>query len=122
MKKTIILVIISLFLLFFAGNSRAAYVTSGNLLKKCESDNRDDLFSCMNYIAGVIDYHIFMQSLGTQPITDFCLPDNISIEKASVVVIAYLKETPQHAPFIAAPAVLMALNKEYPCAPAKSAK
>ena len=122
MKKTIVLTIICLFLLFFSGQAKAAYVTSGILLENCQSDKAEKLFSCMNYIAGVIDYHVFMQSLGTTPTTDFCLPNNLSIEEASVVVIAYLKKSPQHTYFTAPPAIILALQESFPCAPAEVPK
>ena len=70
---------------------------------------------CVGYVAGVIDYHVVMQSLGTNPTTDFCLPKELQVEEAAVSVIAYIKAHPHQAGFIAAPAVALALNALYPC-------
>ena len=70
----------------------------------------------MSYVAGVIDYQLMQQSLGTQASVDFCLPEDLSIEKAAVTVMLYLEKNPMQGSFIAAPAVSMALQQAYPCA------
>ena len=95
----------------------AAYVTGADLLKHCQSGKPAQIMGCMNYVAGIIDYQLMMQSLGTEPSIEFCLPADLSIEKASVVVMRYLEKSPQHQSFIAAPAVMMALQQSYPCRP-----
>lgn len=110
-------------LLLMAGLScpsrgNAAFMTTGDLAQKCQSAAAD-LYQCVGYVAGIIDYHIMLQSLGTVPAADFCLPEGTEIEQAAVTVIRYLKAAPQHGDFIAAPAVLLALNGAYPCAPPK---
>lgn len=93
----------------------AMYVSSAELSAACQSDKREDIYACTNYIAGVIDYHILLQSLGTQPTIDFCLPDSITMQKAAVLVMAYLKTAPQHSSFVAAASIPLALNKVFPC-------
>lgn len=98
---------------------RAQYLAGQDLLMLCLSEDQDKVFSCLNYIAGVIDYHIVMQSLGTTPTIDFCLPAKMPIEDAAVNVMRYLKKSPQHQAFIAAPAVTLALHEVFPCAPPK---
>jgi Rap1a immunity proteins len=98
---------------------RAQYLAGQDLLLLCLSEDQDKVFSCLNYIAGVIDYHIVMQSLGTTPTIDFCLPAKMPIEDAAVTVMRYLKKSPQHQAFIAAPAVTLALHEVFPCAPLK---
>ena len=100
----------------YGGPAAAAYVTGNDLARFCQSDKSADVLSCVNYVAGVIDYHLMMQSLGTEPVVDFCLPARLSEEEAAVVVARYLKRSPQDDSFIAASAVLMALQKAYPCA------
>lgn len=95
--------------------AEAAYVTGADLEKNCRSDNPVEIFSCLNYIAGVIDYQVILQSLGTAPTLDFCLPEDLPIERAAVAVMAYLDASPENASFIAAPAVSMALHRFYPC-------
>ncbi len=95
----------------------AMYASGKMLADNCNSEQPEGIYSCMNYIAGVIDYHTFMQSMGT---TDsgvtFCLPKDATIEEASVVVMRYLKTMPEQEAFIAASTVMMALKTAYPCA------
>jgi len=98
----------------------AAYVTGDDLMKECESNESNKVYACMNYVAGVIDYQIMQQSLGTAPSVDFCLPEDLSIENAAVTVMLYLEKYPQQGAFIAAPAVSMALQQSYPCGPVKA--
>lgn len=91
------------------------YMATGDLNRLCASDSRDDLYGCMHYIAGVIDYHTLMQSLGTAPTIGYCLPETLTMQQAAFAVIAYVRKMPQHADFIAASVVPLALNKLYPC-------
>jgi hypothetical protein len=79
------------------------------------ADAKSNISFCLGYIAGVIDYHVMLQSLGTAPTIDFCLPPNLTVQQAAVVVLAYLQKSPQNGAFIAAPAVTMALHESYPC-------
>lgn len=103
--------------LMAARPAAAVFMTGGDLTKSCAVGSPSgEIYRCLGYIAGVIDYHVVMQSLGTNPSTDFCLPESITIEQAAIAVLAYIKTKPEHASFIAAPAVALALNKLYPCA------
>ena len=103
-------------LTFLATRPAAAmYVSTGELSRMCMSDDKADIHGCVNYVAGVIDYHIVMQSLGTVPTIDFCLPNDITKPQAAVIVTAYLRQQPQHAGFVAAASVPLALNKAFPC-------
>ena len=104
-------------LVFHSTPAAAAYMTGDELVKQCESNDARHVYACMNYVAGVIDYHVMQQSLGTEPSVDFCLPDDLTIEKAAVTVMLYLEKYPQQGSFIAAPAVTMALQKAFPCRP-----
>ncbi len=113
MKKALFSVL--LFLCVASLPARAAYVTGDDLLKLCRSGKPKEIYACMNYVAGVIDYHVMLQSLGTAPATDFCLPDDLTIEKAAVTVMVYLQRSPQDGAFIAAPTVALALSEAYPC-------
>lgn len=91
-------------------------MTGNDLVESCAADsNAAAINRCVGYVAGVIDYHVVMQSLGTNPTTDFCLPKEMKVEEAAVSVIAYIKAHPNQAGFIAAPAVALALNALYPC-------
>lgn len=101
----------------------AAYLTGNDLLAACQSNDQKDILTCMGYVAGVVDYQVMMQSMGSEPTAaDFCLPPDLSMQKAAVTVLLYLRHTPQNGSFIAAPAVLMALSQAYPCAPLKPRK
>lgn len=120
-KKTGLLAAL-LFGVFLSVPAQAAYVTGNDLLQKCESPKQADVYSCMSYVAAVIDYQVMMQSLGTAPSADFCLPENYPLDKAAVSVLRYLKRNPQMGTFIAAPTVTMALQHSHPCGPPKTRK
>ena len=122
MKNVRSLAAIFLCLWLYSRPAAAAYITGSDLLKECSSDNTKELFGCMNYVAGVIDYQVMQQSLGTEPSVDFCLPDDLPLDKVSVTVMLYLRQSPQLGSFIAAPAVTMALHEAYPCGPVKTHK
>jgi hypothetical protein len=117
MKHIPLLAALSLLPGLYSPPAAAAYVTGNDLVKECESNEANKVYSCMSYVAGVIDYQIMQQSLGTEPSVDFCLPEDLSIEKAAVTVMLYLEKYPQQDSFIAAPAVSMALQQAYPCGP-----
>lgn len=93
----------------------AAYFTSLDLLKMCKSPKEVDMKNCHGYVAGIIDYHNLAKSLKTKPAIDFCVPKKLPIRDISLRVMAYLAKHPQHDYFVAAPAIAMALHKEYPC-------
>lgn len=125
MRKYGVILVVGLLAVCCPRPAMAQYVTGSDLLAKCDSKEPYKVYSCINYIAGVIDYHLIMQSLGTIPTTDFCLPDNLPVEKATIAVMQYLRKSPEMQAFIAAPAVTMALHETYPCAkprPKKSKK
>lgn len=82
----------------------------------CNSSKQDDQFSCQSYIAGIIDYHNLIKSLGSAPSVDFCIPVSASMADLKSVVIRYIAAHTEHQDFIAAPGVAMALYNAYPCA------
>ena len=71
--------------------------------------------ACQSYISGVIDYHRLMQTLGTAPTIDFCVPNTEPMKKLQNIVWTYLRKNGQHSEFLAAPAVTLALYNYYPC-------
>lgn len=91
------------------------YVTGEELVRNCISESKQDNTACIYYIAGVIDYHSVLQSLAIAPTIDFCMPASISKEQAAVLVLAYMRQSPQHDAFIAATSIPLALNKVFPC-------
>lgn len=105
-----------------ASPAMSLYVSTEELARRCLGNRSEDISACTSYIAGVIDYHLLLQSLGTAPTIDFCLPENLSLAQASVRVMGYLQDAPQHDAFIAASAVPLALNKAFPCAPRKKGR
>jgi hypothetical protein len=117
MKTLTILAGLVLGIWLYSAPAHAAYMTGNDLSHACGSEKTEDIFSCMHYIAGVIDYQVMLQSLGAEPVTDFCLPEDLPLEKAAVAVMLYLKKSPQQASFIAAEAVTMALHEAWPCGP-----
>jgi hypothetical protein len=94
---------------------QAAFMTGKSLLALCSSTDKDNLFACENYIAGVVDYHKLVRSLGTAPSVDFCLPNDIKMQSISRIVTVYLAQHPEQHNFVAAPAVSLAIYNQYPC-------
>ncbi|MBI1215582.1 MAG: hypothetical protein GC185_07175 [Alphaproteobacteria bacterium] len=115
LKHMIMPLALAVFLLAPVRPAQAQYVATAELERDCLSKNKEDIAACVNYVAGVIDYHVMLQSLGTAPTISFCLPANLTKEQAAVVVMAYLRTRPQHDAFIAAAAIPLALNKTFPC-------
>jgi hypothetical protein len=85
----------------------------------CTSSKTDDLFSCQSYIAGIIDYHNLLKSLGAAPSVDFCVPQAVTMSQLKQVVTIYIAAHTEHQDFIASPGVVMALYNAYPCGRAR---
>lgn len=107
--------VLALALLFPSNTAQAAFVTGGDLLRLCRMETKEANESCQGYVAGVVDYHNLIRSLGTAPSVDFCIPEDVSIAQVTDVVLEHLIKYPEHDNFIAAPAVAMALFLNFPC-------
>lgn len=71
--------------------------------------------TCQAYIAGLIDYHNLLRSLGTAPSIDICVPNTVKLADLQDIVWQYLEDNKQHEAFNAAPAVGLALFEVFPC-------
>lgn len=71
--------------------------------------------ACQSYIAGLVDYHNLLRSLGTSPSVDLCIPPATKLNDLQDIVWKYLEQNAQHDAFIAAPAVSLALFSVFPC-------
>ena len=114
-------------MLSFAAQSHAqtsGFFSGAYLADLCASDRRGKEMvkgghtACQAYIAGVIDYHKLMKSLGTAPTIDFCVPNTVPMRRLQNIVFVYLAQNEGNADFIAPPAVALALYEYYPCAQA----
>ena len=105
-------VLSGMFLLTGLGNAKAesnsAGMFSGAYLQQlCRSDSKGretvkgGHTACQAYIAGVIDYHKLMKSLGTEPLIDFCIPNTTPLRRLQNIVWVYLAKNPQHGEFLA---------------------
>ena len=109
-----------------ANQAQAARFTGGYLIHMCSSDeNGRELvdgahIACQAYIAGVLDYHNLIRSLGTAPSVDFCIPEGVNMNTLQKNVLSYfIRNRHQHERFVAAPGVALALYSAYPCAKKK---
>jgi hypothetical protein len=99
----------------------SAHALDGPLMKGkalqllCSSNKAEDQFSCQSYIAGIVDYHNLLKSLGAAPSVDFCVPQNVPMAQMKQVVLSYITAHTEHQDFIASPGVVMALYNAYPC-------
>lgn len=122
--------LIGLFVSFpaHAQDKTAGFFSSAYLQALCESDakGREKVkgghTACQSYIAGIIDYHKLMRTLGTAPTIDFCVPNTEPMSRLQDIVYTYLAANAQHTQFIAPPAVALALYEIYPCASKSPAK
>lgn len=78
--------------------------------------------ACQAYIAGVIDYHDLLRSLGTAPSIDFCVPNTVKMNDIQKAVWKYLQKNQQHNAFSASPAVALAMYEKYPCPTKRKAR
>ena len=91
------------------------------LMKICEQDSsgaeviKGGKLTCQSYIAGIIDYHKLLRTLGTAPSIDFCVPNTAKLNDLQLIIWQYLKDNAHHDAFNAAPAVTIALFSAYPC-------
>lgn len=99
----------------------AGFFSAAYLKELCRSDERGresvpgGHTACQAYIAGVVDYHKLMKSLGTAPTIDFCVPNTAPMKRLQNIVFVYLDKHAEHAEFVASPAVTLALFEYYPC-------
>jgi len=111
-----------LIFLFINTQARAANFSGNYLLHVCASDKAGKEIvpgghiACQSYIAGIMDYHTLIRSMGAAPGVDFCIPDDADLYTIQRKVISYIyKNRSLHAQFIASPAVALALYNAYPC-------
>jgi hypothetical protein len=98
-----------------------ALISGAYLLELCKRDKAGDELvtgghtACQSYIAGLVDYHNLLRSLGTSPSVDLCVPNTVSLNDLQDIVWKYLEQNAYHDAFIAAPAVTLALFEVFPC-------
>lgn len=123
MKFIILITFFALFLVPFPlrAQESGAYISGSYLLNICkrEQDGSETALgastACQAYIAGIIDYHKLLRSLGTAPSLDFCVPNTASLNQLQKLIWKYLEKNAHHDAFNAAPAVVLALFEKYPC-------
>ena len=111
-----------MFVIMFPSLTNAARFSGEYLLHMCGVDEEGKelveggRLACQAYIAGVLDYHNFIQSMDTSPNVKFCVPENISMNELQLHVYSYLyKNRREHSKFVASPGVALALFLSFPC-------
>ncbi len=115
--------LLTMALMVFLGSpaAEAARFTGSYLLQVCEKDaqGRETVpgghATCQSYISGVIDYHNVLRSLRIAPEIDICIPQSVTLHQIHDIVLVFLRRSPEHDVFVAAPAVTMALYDVFPC-------
>jgi len=107
---------------FGSFQAQAARFSGQYLMSMCASDAQGreitpgGHIACQAYIAGILDYHTLIKSLGTAPGIDFCVPEGASMRGIQNKVQSYvLPNRKQHSGFIAAPGVALGLHNAFPC-------
>lgn len=121
--RFIIILIIAVVVLPVSAKAQGtgALISGAYLLELCERDEQGKELvkgahiACQSYIAGLVDYHNLLSSLGTSPNIDLCVPADVKLNDLQDIVWRYLKANAYHNEFIAAPAVSLALFEVYPC-------
>lgn len=123
------LLVCAFFTVILSAPAQAARFSGDYLLQVCASDkNGKELtpgghIACQAYIAGLMDYHNLLKSMGAAPGLDFCVPEQTSLYAVQSKVTSYIFRNQQdQGPFIASPGVAMALFMAYPCDGGKKAK
>ena len=104
------------------------YISAAYLYEVCKRDSdgkevvENGSATCQSYVAGVIDYHNMLQSLGTSPNVDVCVPKQAKLKDLQEIVWHYLDRNSHHDAFVAAPAVTLALFQVFPCKSSKTKK
>lgn len=108
--------------LCIAPPANAAQFSGAYLIHVCGTDAKGKELApgghiaCQAYIAGLLDYHNLLRTLGTAPSIDFCVPKDTNLEKLQTQIFSYVfKNRKQHGSFTAAPAVALGLYQAYPC-------
>ncbi len=109
-------------LLVGSNPAQAARFSGDYLLQMCASDAKGNELvpgghiACQAYIAGVLDYHNLIHSMGTSPSVDFCVPEEVGMNELQQHVGSYIfKNKKLHGAFVASPAVALGLYAYYPC-------
>jgi len=102
--------------------AQSARFSGSYLLQVCGVDEQGNELTpgghiaCQAYIAGILDYHNLIRSLGAAPAVDFCVPDGADLNEVQARISRYLAENRhEQGPFIAAPGVALGLFESYPC-------
>lgn len=104
-----------------AADKTGALISGAYLLELCRRDEEGQEVvmgghtACQSYIAGLVDYHNLLRSLGTSPSVDLCVPNTVKLNDLQDIVWTYLDQNAHHDAFIAAPAVSLALFAVFPC-------
>ena len=122
MRIKLFLILLSALFLFESNAVSAARFSGEYLLQVCGVDEKGKELvdgghiACQAYIAGVLDYHNLIRSLGTAPSVDFCVPSDTGLTALQRRVTSYIfKNRGEHESFIASPGVALALFAHYPC-------
>ena len=116
-------IFLALLLLFspVKAQETGALISGAYLLELCkrDADGNEQVkgahVACQSYIAGLVDYHNLLRSLGTSPNVDLCVPNTAKLNDLQDIVWKYLDVNTHHDAFIAAPAVVLALFEYFPC-------
>ena len=117
MKIRIILLFLGFYCSTLPAKNDGAYsfMTAGQLLRVCESQEPFQYGACLNYISGTVDTLNMLMDIGAVTADAYCLPANITQTRLRFVTIEYLKKAPAVHHYLAADQVARALDMAFPC-------
>ena len=93
---------------------QGAWLTGGQLLEDCESENYFEKGSCMGYIEGVGDSVATLANW--EDFAEYiCTPQGVTSGQLMLVVVKNLNENPEELHMTASSLVLKALSEAFPC-------
>jgi len=93
---------------------QGAWLTGGQLLEDCESENYFEKGSCTGYIEGVDDSAVTLAHW--EGFAEYiCPPEGVTSGQFRKVVVKHLNENPEKLHMTASSLVLKALSEAFPC-------
>jgi len=102
---------IAVCLWLYSAEAQQGYFKSGNMLhQSCRAGLANE------YIAGVVDTHMFLSTEPGKSPRLFCLPAGSINTQAADIVCKYLADHPEQRHYSASTTAIVALNAAFPCA------
>ncbi len=122
MKKSLLGLMLGIILCFGSVHDVKAFTSGEDLLKFCEKKpNSIDGVACHLYIKGVVEgfpigeLQRFMHMTGNYFASELCIPEGVSVNQLTLIVVKYLKNYPEKLHKPPANLVINSVTETFPC-------